>query len=73
MTKAYVIGNITITNTEGYAQYSARVPSVVAAFGGHYRVRGGMATPLDGQASAARYVVIELPGREQVRACFSQT
>ena len=70
MTKAYVIGNITITNTEGYAQYSARVPSVVAAFGGHYRVRVGMATPLDGQASAARYVVIEFPSREQAQAWY---
>ena len=70
MTKAYVIGNITITNTEGYAQYSARVLSVVAAFGGHYRVRGGMATPLDGQASAARYVVIEFPSSEQAQAWY---
>ena len=70
MSKAYVIGNITITNADGYAQYSARVPAVVAAFGGHYRVRGGMATPLDGQASAARYVVIEFPSREQAQAWY---
>lgn len=70
MTKAYVIGNITITNTEGYAQYSARVPSVVAAFGGHYRVRGGIATTLDGQASDARHVVIEFPSREQAQAWY---
>ena len=28
MSKAYVIGNITITNADGYAQYSARVPAV---------------------------------------------
>ena len=44
MSKAYVIGNITITNADGYAHYSARVPAVVAAFGGRYRVRGGIAT-----------------------------
>ena len=70
MTKAYVIGNITITNADGYAHYSARVPAVVAAFGGHYRVRGGMATPLDGQASAARHVVIEFPSREAAQAWY---
>ena len=70
MSKAYVIGNITITNADGYAHYSARVPAVVAAFGGRYRVRGGMATPLDGQASAARYVVIEFPSREQAQAWY---
>ena len=68
MTKAYVIGNITITNPDGYDQYIARVPVVVAAFGGHYRVRGGMATTLDGQASDARHVVIEFPSREQAQA-----
>ena len=57
MSKAYVIGNITITNPDGYAQYSARVPAVVAAFAGHYCVRGGISTTLDGQASAARHTV----------------
>jgi uncharacterized protein (DUF1330 family) len=70
MSKAYVIGNITITNRDGYAQYSARVPAAVAAFGGQYRVRGGMATTLDGQASDARHVVIEFPSREQAQAWY---
>ena len=70
MSKAYVIGNITITNADGYAQYSARVPAVVAAFGGHYRVRGGIATNLDGQGSASRHVVIEFPSREQAQAWY---
>ena len=70
MSKAYVIGNITITNPNGYAQYSARVPALVAAFGGHYRVRGGMATRLDGQASSSRHVVIEFPSREQAQAWY---
>jgi uncharacterized protein (DUF1330 family) len=70
MTKAYVIGNITITSPDGYAQYSARVPAVVAAFGGHYRVRGGITTTLDGQASVARHVVIEFPSREQAQAWY---
>ena len=70
MSKAYVVGNITITNAEGYAHYSARVPAVVAAFGGRYRVRGGITTTLDGQASAARHVVIEFPSREQAQAWY---
>ena len=70
MSKAYVIGKITITNAEGYAHYSARVPAVVAAFGGHYCVRGGMATTLDGQPTAARHVIIEFPSREQAQAWY---
>jgi uncharacterized protein (DUF1330 family) len=70
MTKANVIGQITITNADGYAHYSAQVPAVVAAFGGQYRVRGGAATPLDGHVSPARHVVIEFPSREQAQAWY---
>ena len=54
MAKAYLIGQVTVTNPEGYAQYSAQVPASVAAFGGAYRVRGGTATQLEGQASGER-------------------
>ena len=51
MAKAYLIGQVTVTNPEGYAQYSAQVPASVAAFGGAYRVRGGPASQVEGQAS----------------------
>ena len=64
MNKTYLIGQITITNPEAYAVYSAQVPQTIAAFGGKYIVRGGHATQLEGQAQGERNVVIEFPSRE---------
>lgn len=29
MTKAYIVGQVTITNAEGYAKYSAVVPGTI--------------------------------------------
>tara|TARA_B110000503_G_C6879522_1_gene302092 strand:- start:152 stop:445 length:294 start_codon:yes stop_codon:yes gene_type:complete len=71
MPKSYVIGRISITDAQGYALYSAKVTAVVAAFGGHYCVRGGAATALDGNTSPTRHVVIEFPSREQAQAWHS--
>ena len=70
MAKAYLIGQVTVTNPEGYAQHSAQVPASVAAFGGAYRVRGGTATQLEGQASGERQVVIEFPSRDDALAWY---
>lgn len=57
MTKAYLIGHITVTNPQAYAVYSAQVPHTIAAFGGKYLVRGGHATPLEGEPQGERHVV----------------
>jgi len=64
MSKAYLVGQITVTNPEAYAVYSAQVPQTIAAFGGKYLVRGGQAKQLEGQAQGERNVVIEFPSRE---------
>lgn len=63
MPKAYLIGQITITNPEAYAQYATQVPQTIAAFGGKYLVRGGHATPVEGVMPEVRNVVIEFPSR----------
>ena len=64
MTKAYLIGQITVTNPEGYAHYASQVPQTIAAFGGKYLVRGGQATQLEGLPQGDRNVVVEFPSRE---------
>jgi uncharacterized protein (DUF1330 family) len=71
MNKTYLIGQITITNPEAYAVYSAQVPQTIAAFGGKYIVRGGHATQLEGQAQGERNVVIEFPSREIAEAWYN--
>jgi uncharacterized protein (DUF1330 family) len=71
MTKAYLIGQITITNPEAYALYASQVPETITAFGGKYLVRGGHATQLEGQPQGERNVVIEFPSRERAEAWYS--
>jgi uncharacterized protein (DUF1330 family) len=71
MTKAYVIGQISITNPEAYALYAAQVPQTIAAFGGKYLVRGGDASQLEGQSQGNRNVVLEFPSREAAQAWYN--
>jgi uncharacterized protein (DUF1330 family) len=70
MTKAYVIGQITVTNPEGYAYYASQVPGTIEAAGGHYLVRGGQMTQLEGQSQGNRHVVLEFPSRKAAEAWY---
>ena len=70
MTKAYVIGQITVTNPEGYAFYAARVPATIEAAGGKYLVRGGDKTQLEGHSQGDRHVVLEFPSRTAADAWY---
>lgn len=71
MRKAYLVGQLTVTNPEAYAVYSAKVPLTVAQFHGKYLVRGGHATQLEGHAQGERHVVIEFPSREMAEAWYN--
>ena len=65
MPKAYVLGQLTIQNPDGYAQYSQYVPETVAKHGGKYLVRwGGNSIQLEGVTQGNRKVVIEFPNRD---------
>lgn len=70
MTKAYLVGNITITNPEGYAHYQKLVPKTISEFGGSYLVRGGTATQIEGESLGGRNVVLEFPSRAQAQAWY---
>jgi len=70
MTKAYVIGQITVTNPEGYAFYAARVPATIDEAGGQYLVRGGDKTQLEGHSQGDRHVVLEFPSRAVAEAWY---
>jgi uncharacterized protein (DUF1330 family) len=71
MTKAYLIGQITITNPEGYAAYAAQVPHTIEAYGGKYLVRGGRTTLVEGSSHGDRNVVIEFPNRDAAEAWYA--
>ena len=67
---AYVVGHVTVTNPEGYAGYSSRVPETLAPHGGEFLVRGGNPTVLEGEMPQNRHVVIRFPDRAAAEAWY---
>jgi uncharacterized protein (DUF1330 family) len=70
MVKAYLIGQISVTNPEGYGLYASKVPQTITDAGGRYVVRGGHATQVEGQSLGDRNVVIEFPSRDAAQAWY---
>jgi uncharacterized protein (DUF1330 family) len=58
---AYLIGNVEVTDGASYEEYRKQVPTVVAAHGGRYLVRGGASEVLEGTWQPKRSVVLEFP------------
>jgi uncharacterized protein (DUF1330 family) len=59
-----------VTDPEGLKPYSARVASTFEPFGGRYIVRGGMITPLEGEAPKGRIVIIAFESMEKAQAWY---
>jgi uncharacterized protein (DUF1330 family) len=70
MSKAYIVGHITITHPEGYAQYARQVPDTIHRHGGRYIVRGGASTVLEGTPAGERHVVLEFPSRHAAHTWY---
>lgn len=66
--KGYVIAELTVTDPEGYKQYAAAVPPIIAKFGGKYLVRGGRTVGVEGDPPSGRIVVIEFDSLAAARA-----
>ena len=60
---AYLIAQLTITDSAGFDAYREAVPPVIAAYGGRYLSRGGAVTPLEGEPAGPRIVVLEFADR----------
>jgi len=58
---AYVIADIDITDPKAYEEYRAKVPAVIAKYGGRYIVRGGKIEQLEGGWQPKRLAVLEFP------------
>ncbi len=59
--KAYVIGEVNVTDPKEYKTYIAAATPLVAKFGGIYIARGGRTAPLEGAPPAGRIVLIQFP------------
>ena len=73
MAKAYIIGQVTVHNPEGYTKYSQHVPATLAQYGGKYLVRGGNSTQVEGVAQGNRRVVIEFASREAAETWYNSS
>jgi uncharacterized protein (DUF1330 family) len=67
---AYLIGNVTVEDTEGFAEYSKRVPEVIERYGGTYRARGGTIEVLEGSWAPKRVVLLEFDSIEQAKRWY---
>ncbi len=67
MPKAYVIGQNTISNMDGYRDYAEQVPNTIKQHGGKFLSRGGDTHLLDGKPSGKRNVIIEFPDMKSAK------
>ena len=67
----YMIGNITITNPEAFAEYGKLVPETVAQFGGTYVVRGGTPEKIEGDYEPVRIVVLQFESVEKTKEWYN--
>jgi uncharacterized protein (DUF1330 family) len=63
----YVIAEVDVTDPDTYKKYAEKVPATVAAFDGHYLVRGGKIQEVEGEVPK-RIVVIAFESVEKARA-----
>ena len=68
---AYLIANIEVTDSAGFAEYQQKVPATIAAHGGRYLVRGGAAETLEGAWLPKRCVVLEFPSMAQLKTWYA--
>lgn len=58
---AYLIADVTVTDSAQYEKYRALAPAAIAAHGGRYLARGGETATLEGGWSPSRLVILEFP------------
>jgi uncharacterized protein (DUF1330 family) len=68
--KAYVIGEIDVTDAVAYEEYRKKLAPVNAKYGGKFLVRAGKVETLDGDWKPERLVVIEFPSKGKALAWF---
>ena len=71
MSKAYVVGNITVKNAEKWDEYRTRVPATLKPYGAELVFRGKKVATLAGEHSHSDIVVIRFPDKEAVNRWHS--
>jgi uncharacterized protein (DUF1330 family) len=68
---AYLIANIDVKDSAAYEEYKAKVPAIVAKYGGEYLARGGRFVILEGDWTPTRVAVLRFPDIESVQALYA--
>jgi uncharacterized protein (DUF1330 family) len=68
---AYWVARAKINDPVEYKKYTARVPEILAKYGGKVLARGGRFQIMEGPEKFHRFVVIEFPTFRQGVACFN--
>lgn len=68
MSKACVVGHITVKNAEKWAEYCALVPATLEPWGGELLFRGKRVVILAGEHPHSDIVVIHFPDKEAVNS-----
>ena len=71
MNDAYVVGHITVKNSEMWAEYRSKVPETLAPWGGELVFRGKQVAVLSGEHAHPDIVVIRFPSVAAVNGWFS--
>ncbi len=67
---AYLIADVDIKDPVAYEEYKRSVAATIAAFGGRYLTRAGATEVLEGDWEPKRFVVLEFPSAENIRAWY---
>ena len=68
--KAYVIGEIDVTDAVTYEEFRKKITVLNAKYGGKFLVRAGKVEALDGDWKPERLIVIEFPSKAKALAWF---
>ena len=67
MLPGYVVAEVDVTDPGTFKQYAEKTPGTIAQYGGHYVIRGGKNTSIEGDATK-RFVVIQFDSVEKAKA-----
>ena len=69
--KAYIIVDVTITNSSLYEDYKKLTPASLEPFEGKFIVRGGSVETMEGDWQPGRMVVVEFPSLQKAKDWWS--
>jgi uncharacterized protein (DUF1330 family) len=66
--KAYLVLDFAVRDLTGFMPYVAAIPAHIARHGGRYIVQGAVPTPMEGDWTPERLVILEFPARANAEA-----